>query len=106
MTSCTVGAPSPEDSSSAKSTASKELTPDVKRLIRIYSRNLQFETFVRDWSIDKVAEMLGTTPNAISRIRREASVYIDVDILTRCLEVFNCTPNDMLLERDYLNYDD
>jgi len=29
-----------------------------------------------------------------------------VDLFTKALEVFNCTPNDLLPEREYLNYDD
>jgi len=75
-------------------------------IMKIYARNLLFEAFTRNWTTEQTAKELETTIHVIGRIRRGETIYIDLDILSKALEVFNCTPNDLLLKREYLTYDD
>jgi len=78
----------------------------TEQIMRTYSRNLLFEAFTRNWTTEQLANKLGTTIHTIGRIRRGEAIYIDVDIFQKALDIFDCTPNDLLLKRDYLTYED
>lgn len=80
-------------------------TPDI---VITFWRNLEYYTFLRGWTNERLAEQLGVSKNTLNRLRFGRSRYIDPEILVSSLEVFELTPNDLLLskpevERRYAN---
>ena len=80
-------------------------SPDI---VLTFWRNLEYYSFLRGWTNERLADQLGVSKNTLNRLRFGRSRYIDPDILTSSLEVFELEPNDLLLskpevERRYAN---
>lgn len=76
------------------------------RLLRIYARNIELLAFKRGWTQETLATRLGVSTNTLIRIRRHQAKYIDPDVLLALMDVFDCTPNDILLPEEGVNYDE
>jgi len=81
---------------------------DAPAIVVTFWRNLEYYSFLRGWTNERLAEQLGVSKNTLNRLRFGRSRYIDPDILTSSLEVFELQPNDLLLskpevERRYAN---
>lgn len=80
-------------------------SPDI---VVTFWRNLEYYSFLRGWTNERLADQLGVSKNTLNRLRFGRSRYIDPEILTSSLEVFELEPNDLLLskpevERRYAN---
>lgn len=88
---------------------------EAPAIVVTFWRNLEWYSFQRGWTkgayqpdLDRLAEQLGVSKNTLSRLRFGRSRYIDPEILVSSLEVFELTPNDLLIpkpevERRYAN---
>ena len=75
-------------------------------LQKIYGRNLSYQAYRRNWSVQRTAEELGTTEIVIHRIRQAKNVNIDAEILQTATRVFECDFNALLIPREDLSYED
>ena len=78
------------------------LTPDA--MLRVYSRNIEILAFKRGWNTARVAAALGVTANTLRRVRQKRSRYSDPELLAALIDVFECTPNDLLLPQAGIDY--
>ena len=78
------------------------LTPE--EILRVYSRNIDILAFKRGWNTTRVAAALGVTANTLRRVRQKRNHYIDPELLAALLDVFECTPNDLLLPQAGIDY--
>ena len=80
----------------------QSLTPSLQV---VYGRNLSYESYVRNWDVKETASRLGVSEIVIHRIRQAKNVHIDCDVLTKAVEVFDCSVDRLLTPRDDLIYD-
>lgn len=73
-------------------------------LIRIFARNIEFLGFKRGWDSTRIAKELGISCTTFRRLRSGVNRYICSDLLQTALKVFNCSPNDLLLPQDGVDY--
>lgn len=78
----------------------------VSRFFRVYARNIELEALKRGWSQDVLATRLGVSRGTLARIRRGDLRYLDPEILLSLLQEFNCTPNDLLMPQEGIQYDE
>jgi DNA-binding Xre family transcriptional regulator len=78
------------------------LTPDA--MLRVYSRNIEILAIKRGWNTARVAAVLGVTANTLRRVRQKRNRYIDPELLAALIDVFECTPNDLLLPQAGIDY--
>ena len=81
---------------------------DAPAIVVTFWRNLEWYSFQRGWTNERLADQLGVSKNTLNRLRFGRSRYIDPEILTSSLDVFELEPNDLLLskpevERRYAN---
>jgi len=81
---------------------------EAPEIVVTFWRNLEWYSFQRGWTNERLADQLGVSRNTLNRLRFGRSRYIDPEILTSSLEVFELEPNDLLLskpevERRYAN---
>ena len=77
-------------------------------IVVTFWRNLEWYSFQRGWTNERLADQLGVSKNTLNRLRFGRCRYIDPEILTSSCEVFDLSPNDLLLskpevERRYAN---
>ena len=79
---------------------------DAPAIVVTFWRNLEWYSFQRGWTkgayqpdLDRLAEQLGVSKNTLNRLRFGRCRYIDPEILTSSLEVFELSPNDLLLSK-------
>jgi len=48
--------------------------------------------------------VLGVTANTLRRVRQKRNRYIDPELLAALIDVFECTPNDLLLPQAGIDY--
>lgn len=72
---------------------------DSPAIVVTFWRNLEWYCFQRGWTNDRLADQLGVSKNTLNRLRFGRSRYIDPEILVSSLEVFELTPNDLLLSK-------
>jgi transcriptional regulator with XRE-family HTH domain len=73
-------------------------------LLHVYARNVEHCAFKRGWSTAKLAHELGVSLNTLNRIRFGRSRYLDPEVFIALLELFGCTPNDLLLPQSGIDY--
>lgn len=73
-------------------------------LLGNYSRNLEYQIFLRGWSVDELIERSGLGRNTINRIRKNRHKQIDPLALSKLAKVFDVTPNDLLLRQEGVTY--
>lgn len=74
------------------------------RLMRVLARNLDYQLFLRNWTAQHLATELGLDARTVSRLRSARVSRIDPELFQALCDVFDCTPNDLLLPRDELIY--
>lgn len=74
------------------------------RLMRVLARNIDYQLFTRGWTAQHLATELGLDARTVSRLRTARVNRIDPELFQALCDVFSCTPNDLLLQRDELNY--
>lgn len=72
--------------------------------VRIYARNLELLAFKRGWDPTQTASMLGVSADSFRRLRAGKSRFICADLLNAALELFDCSPNDLLLPQPGVDY--
>jgi len=73
-------------------------------LLTIFARNLELQAFRKGWTSQQLIKELDITQNAYNRIRQNRSRYLDPEILESAIELFDCTPNDLLLPQPDVVY--
>jgi DNA-binding Xre family transcriptional regulator len=73
-------------------------------LIRIYARNIELLGFKRGWDSTRLASELGISTNTFRRLRSGVNRYICTDLFRTVLKLFDCSPNDLLLPQDGVDY--
>ena len=73
-------------------------------ILHVYARNVEHFAFKRGWSHSQLAIRLGVTPYALNRVRYGRGRWIDPEIFTAALVLFDCTPNDLLLPQPDIDY--
>lgn len=73
-------------------------------LVHVYARNVDHRLFMRGWLPPRLAAELGVTINTVNRLRCGRSRFIDPEVFTCLLELFDCEPNDLLLPQPGLDY--
>lgn len=68
-------------------------------IVVTFWRNLEYYSFLRGWTNERLADQLGVSKNTLNRLRFGRSKYIDPEILVSSLEVFELTPDDLLLSK-------
>ena len=81
---------------------------EAPAIVVTFWRNLEYYSFLRGWTNERLADQLGVSKNTLNRLRFGRARYIDPEILTSSLEVFELSPNYLLLskpevERRYAN---
>lgn len=71
-------------------------SPDI---VVTFWRNLEWYSILRGWTNERLADQLGVSKNTLNRLRFGRCRYIDPEILTSSLEVFELSPNDLLLSK-------
>ena len=61
--------------------------------------NLEYYAYQRGWTNDVLAAQLGVSRNTLARLKSGRTRYIDPEILTSSCEIFELTPNDLLLRK-------
>lgn len=74
------------------------------QLIKVFARNIQLEGFKKGWDSSRIAQELGISANSFRRLRAGTNRYICGDLLQSVMTLFNCTPNDLLLPHDGIDY--
>ena len=78
--------------------------PIEVELLGNYSRNLEHQIFLRGWTVDTLVTRTGLGRNTINRIRKNRHKQVDPEALTKLCEVFNVSPNDLLLRQEGVAY--
>jgi DNA-binding Xre family transcriptional regulator len=73
-------------------------------LLHIYARNVEHCAFKRGWPAGRLASELGVTMNSLNRIRFARSRYIDPEVFSALIELFECEPNDLLMPQPGIDY--
>ena len=73
-------------------------------LIRVYVRNMELEGFKRGWNSTQLANKLGISANTFRRLRSGANRYICAELLQTAMSLFKCTPDNLLLPKDGIDY--
>lgn len=73
-------------------------------LMRVYARNLDYQLFKRGWTAQHLASELGLDTRTVTRLRNAQVGRIDPELFTAMCDVFQCTPNDLLMRHDELIY--
>lgn len=74
-------------------------------LLYVYSRNIEVRLALLGISHSEMAAKLNVSPTNITRIKNHIVKFIDPETLSELLRFFNCTPNDLLLKQEGVNYD-
>lgn len=73
-------------------------------LLSIYSRNVRHYAFKRGWTTARLATELGASIHTVNRVLSGTGRTIDPEILVALLELFSCTPNDLFLPEEDIEY--
>lgn len=65
----------------------------------IFWVNLEYYAYQRGWNSAVLATQLGITKYTLRRLRSGQCRYIDPEILASSCEIFELTPNDLLLRK-------
>jgi DNA-binding Xre family transcriptional regulator len=74
------------------------------QMLSDYSRNIEYFCFKLQWTVDMLCEATGLSRNTINRIRANHHKHIDAHALTRFCNVFNVSPNELLLRIEGITY--
>lgn len=73
-------------------------------LVHVYARNVDHRLFMRGWLAPDLARALGVTITTVNRLRLGRARFIDPEVFTQLLELFECAPNDLLLPQPGIDY--
>jgi DNA-binding Xre family transcriptional regulator len=74
------------------------------QMLSDYSRNIEFQCFRRQWSVDDLVKQTGLSRNTIQRIRANRHKQIDAHALTKFCEAFSVNPDNLLLRHEGIAY--
>lgn len=73
-------------------------------ILRVYARNVEIWMCRRNLTPTHLVRELGVSPHAVNNLRFHRGRWIDPELLVELLELFNCTPNDLLLPQPGVDY--
>lgn len=78
--------------------------PQKPQLLTLYARNVELLACKKGWSFSEIATNTGISINTLNRVRHRRSKTIDPELLTEFLDLFKCTPNDLLQAHPDVDY--
>jgi hypothetical protein len=79
-------------------------TPNSEQIIRTFGRNVEILALQRGISLKSMADSLQTSSGAFSRARKQATRYMDPQILLGCARLLECTTDELLNPIDGVKY--
>lgn len=79
-------------------------SPNSEQILRTFGRNIEVMAIRNKISLKSIADELQVSSGTLSRIRREATRYIDPEILLGCARIFGCTADELLKPIDGVKY--
>lgn len=73
-------------------------------VLAVYARNIDLMLFKRGWSLSRLAKEVGITVPTLTRVRLRHNKYIDPELFSSLLRVFDCRPDDLLLPHPDVDY--
>lgn len=73
-------------------------------LLAIYARNVELLVCKRGWTFTRLARELSVSDDVLARLRYHRGRYIDPELFSSLLAVFNCEPNDLLSPQPGIEY--
>jgi len=73
-------------------------------LLTIYAKNIDLLAFKRGWSMSYLADQVGVTVPTLTRVRLRHNKYIDPELFSAFLTVFECRPDDLLSAHPDIDY--
>jgi len=73
-------------------------------ILRVYARNVEIAMCRRNLTPSALVRELGVSPHAVTNLRLHRGRWIDPELLAELLELFGCTPNDLLLPQPGVDY--
>lgn len=78
--------------------------PIEVQMLSDYSRNIEYQCFRRQWSVEDLVAKTGLSKNTIQRIRANRHKQIDAHALSCFCAAFDATPNELLLRHEGIAY--
>lgn len=83
----------------------RTVKPQIEvQMLADYSRNIEYQCFRRQWSVDELVAKTGLSRNTIQRIRANRHKQIDALALSKFCEVFEVSPDGLLLRHEGITY--
>jgi len=79
-------------------------TPTSAQIIRTFGRNVEVLAIQKGITLKAMADDLQISSGAFSRARKQATRYIDPEILLGCARVLDCTADELLKPIDGVRY--
>lgn len=82
---------------------------DPHPILRVYARNVEIWMCRRALTPADILREVGAlgcdvSPHAVTNLRRTRGRWIDPELLAGLLDLFDCTPNDLLLPQPGVDY--
>ena len=77
---------------------------DPHPILRVYARNVEIWMCRRALTSADLVRELGASPHTVTNLRRTRGRWIDPELLAGLLDLFGCTPNDLLLPQPGVDY--
>lgn len=78
--------------------------PIEVQMLSDYSRNIEYQCFRRQWTVEDLVAKTGLSRNTIQRIRADRHKQIDALALTCFCTAFEVSPNELLLRHEGITY--
>lgn len=78
--------------------------PNSAQIIRTFGRNVEVLAIQKGISLKSMADSLQISSGALSRARKQATRYIDPEILLGCARLLGCTADELLKPIDGVKY--
>jgi DNA-binding Xre family transcriptional regulator len=78
--------------------------PIEVQMLSDYSRNIEFQCFRRQWTVEDLVSKTSLSKNTIQRIRANRHKQIDAHALTCFCSAFEVTPDELLLRHNGIAY--
>ena len=78
--------------------------PQKPQLLTLYARNVEILACKKGWTFSKIASDTGVSINTLNGVRYKRSKTIDPELLTELMDLFKCSPNDLLQAHPDVDY--
>lgn len=78
--------------------------PIEVQMLSDYSRNIEYQCFRRQWTVEDLVVKTGLSKNTIQRIRANRHKQVDAHVLTCFCDTFELSPNELLLRHEGITY--